>query len=101
MKKRFKGIQIFLVIAISFSALVSSTYYEYYTLAAADFIAVNLKLEAFDQDYLSAANQNEWKSSRLGSFSQDFQLAPLLFGLPSHLPFRVRSLDQKTLVLRC
>jgi len=101
MKKRFKGIQILLVIAISFSILVSSTCCEYYTLAAADFMAVNLKFEAFDQDCLSAANQSELKSSSLGSLFQDFQLATLLFGLPSHLPSRTRSLDQKTLVLRC
>jgi len=96
-----KPIQIFLVIAISLYILVSSTYGQYYTLAAADFISLNLKLEAFDQDYLSAANQSEFKVSRSGGFFNGSQLVTCLFGQSFHLLSQKPSLDQKNLVLRC
>ena len=93
--------QIFLVNAIFLSILVSSAYGQYYTLASADFISHNLKLEAFDHDYLSAANQSESKACRSGSLLKDFQLATYLFGLRSHLPSQISSLDQETSILRC
>jgi len=96
-----KPIQILLVIAISLSILVSSAYGQYYTLAAADFISLNLKLEAFDHEYLSAANQNELKASRSGGFFNGFQLVTCLFGQFSHLLSLVPCLDQKTSILRC
>jgi len=96
-----KPTQILLVIAIFLSILVSSTYAQYYALASADFISHNLKLEAFDQDYLSAIDQSESKACRSGALLRDFQLATYLFGLSSHLSSQISSLDQKTLVLRC
>jgi hypothetical protein len=99
MKRRV--IQIFLVMAISLSILVSSTFGQYYTLAAADFISLNLKLEAFDQDCLSAAIQSELKMSGLGGLFNGFQLLTCLFEKSFHLLSHVSSLDQKTLVLRC
>jgi len=101
MKKRFKGIQIFLVIAISFFAPVSSTYGHYYSLAAADFISHNPKLENFDQEYLSAANQSGWKVFGSGGFLKGFHPLTCLFGQSFHLLSQVSSPDQKTLVLRC
>jgi hypothetical protein len=96
-----KPSQIFLVIVISLSILVFSTYYEYYTLAAADFISHNLKLENFDQEYLSAANQSELKVYGSGGFLKGFQLLTCLYGQSFHLFSQILSLDQKTLVLRC
>jgi hypothetical protein len=96
-----KPIQIFLVIAISSSILVSSSFGQYYTLAAADFISFNLKLEAFDQDCLLAANQSELKVSGLGGLFNGFQLVTCLFEQFFHLLSHVPSLDQKNLVLRC
>jgi hypothetical protein len=96
-----KPIQIFLVTATYLSILGSSIYGQYYTLAAADFLSHNLKLEAFDQDYLSAAGQSELKASRSGCLFNGFQLVTCLFGQSFHLLSQLPSLDQKNLVLRC
>jgi len=96
-----KSIQIITVIAISLAISVSSAYASYYTVASADFLSSNLGFEAFDQEYLLVANQNELKVSSLVGFFNGFELATDLFGLPSHLSSQISSLDQKTLVLRC
>ena len=96
-----KPTQIFLVIAISLFIFVSSTYGQYYTLASADFVSRNLKLEAFDQDYLSAVDQSELKVSTSDILFKDFQLVTYLFGLSPHFSSQISSLDQKTSVLRC
>ncbi len=96
-----KATQIFLVIPIFLFILVSSTYGQYYTLASADFISLNLKFEAFDHDYLSAVDQSELKASTSDVLFKDFQQATYLFGLPSHLSSQISSLDQKTSILRC
>ena len=98
---RRRPARIFLIIAISLYILVSSTYGQYYSLAAADFISLHLKLENFDQEYLSASNQSELKVSGLGGPSNGSQLATYLIGLPSHLFSQIPSFDQKTLILRC
>jgi hypothetical protein len=99
MKRRL--IQIFLVIAICFLFSIVSAHLHYYTLASADFISHGLKLEAFDQAYLLAANQSELKVSRLGGFFKGFQLATCLFGQRFHLFCQIPSLSEKNLVLRC
>jgi hypothetical protein len=96
-----KAVQIILVIAISLVTPVSSAYISYYTVASADFLSSNLGFEAFDQEYLSAANQSELKVSPSVGFFSGLHLASDLFGLPSHLSFQMSSLDQKILVLRC
>ncbi len=96
-----KALQVVLVIAISLAISVSLAYVSYYTVASADFLSPNLGFEAFDQEYLSAANQNELKASPFVGFFNGFQLATYLTGLPPHLPSQISSLDQKTLVLRC
>ena len=96
-----KPIQIFLVIAIFLSILVSSTYCQYYILAAADFISLDLKIENFDQEYLFATNQSEFKLHGSDSFFKGFHLLTCLYGQSFHLFSQILSLDQKTLVLRC
>jgi hypothetical protein len=96
-----KPIQIFLVIAISLSIFGSSTYRQYYTLASADFISTDLKIENFDEDYLFVANQSEFKVFELDAFFKDFHLLKCLNGQSFHLFSQKRSLDQKTSVLRC
>jgi len=96
-----KAILLFLVTVISLSMLVSSTYNQYYTLAAADFVSHDLKLENFDQDYMWASNRSELKASRLAGFSYSFQLLTLLFGQSSRLSSQLPSLNQKNSVLRC
>ena len=93
--------QIFLIIAIFLSILVFSTYYKYYTLAAADFISLNLKLENFDQKYLSAGNQSELEVYGSDGLLKGVQLLAYLFGPTFHLLSQIPSLDQKNLVLRC
>jgi hypothetical protein len=98
---RRKPARIFLIIAISLYILVSSTYGQYYCLAAADFISHQLKLENFDQEYLSASNQSELKVYGSGRPFNGSQLATYLIGLPSHLFSQIPSFDQKTLILRC
>jgi hypothetical protein len=72
--RRLKEIRIFLVIAISLSILVSSTYWQYYTLAAADFLSPDLNFETYDQEILLAAYQSELKSFRSSGLSNGFLL---------------------------
>ena len=96
-----KSIQILLVIAISLAIPVSSAYVSYYTVASADFLSPNLGFEAFDQEYLAAANQSGLKIFDSSSFFKRVQLGIYPFGLPPHLSSQIFSLDQETLVLRC
>jgi hypothetical protein len=96
-----KPIQIFLIIAISLFILVSSTYGQYYTLASADFISRDLKLENFDQEYLFATNQSEFKVYGSDGVFKGFHLLACLYGQSFHLFSQILSLDQKNLVLRC
>jgi hypothetical protein len=95
-----KAIQIILVIAIALAIPMSSTYTIYYTVAAADFLSPDLKIEASDQENLLASNLSKLKGSQSGVFFNEFQLTPYLFGLPS-LSSQKSSLDQKTIILRC
>jgi hypothetical protein len=101
MNRNFNKIQIFLVIIITFSIPLSSAYFQYCTLAAADFLSPNLNFETSDQEYLQAANQSQLKVARLGGFFNLFQLATCLFGERSHLLSQIPSLNQENLVLRC
>jgi hypothetical protein len=90
-----------LVIVILLSISINSIHLHYYTLASADFLSLDPKIETFDQAYLLAANQSEWKMSGLGGFLKGFQLANCLFGQFFHPFSQIPSLNQKTLVLRC
>lgn len=96
-----KPIKIILVVAISLAIPMFTAYIYYYTVASADFLSPNLNFEAFDQEYLATANQNELKVSGSGSFFNEFQLATCLFWQSSHFFSQIPSLDQKTIVLRC
>ncbi len=95
-----RPIQILLVTAISLVILISFTYQQYYIVASADFISLDLKLENFDHDYLSAVDQNELKMSASGTFFEGFHLS-CLFEQSFHLLSPILSLHQKDLVLRC
>ena len=89
-----------LTIVISSCFLASFTYGQYYTVASADFLSHDLKLENFDHDYLSAVNQNQWKAYGSFGFLESLQLSR--FSEQSfHLVSQVVSLDQKELILRC
>jgi len=96
-----KSIQIILIIAISLAIPVASAYVSYYTVASADFLSPNLGFEAFDQEYLAAANQSELKIFDSSNFSKTVQLEIFPFGVFPHLSSQISSLDQETLVLRC
>jgi hypothetical protein len=96
-----KPIQIILAITISLAIPVSSTYICYYTVASADFLSHNLKLESFDQEYLAASNQNELKVSGSGGLFNGSQFAAYPIGLLAHLFSKTLSFNQKTLILRC
>jgi hypothetical protein len=100
-KARLKGIQILLVIAISLSILVSSTYCQYYTLAAADFLSPDLNFETYDQQILLAAYQTELKSFGSSDVSNGFLLVAHLLAQSFHSLSQVLSFDQKSLILRC
>lgn len=101
MNRRLKEIQIFLVIAISLSILVSSIYSQYYTLASADFLSPDLNFETYDQEILLAASQGELKSFGSSGFSNGFLLVAHLLRQPFLFSPQVLSLDQKALILRC
>ena len=92
--------RILLAIVISVCLLASFAYGQYYTVASADFISHDLKLENFDHDYLSAVNQNQWKAYGSFGFLESFRLSRL-FEQSFHLVSEVVSLDQKELILRC
>jgi len=100
-KSRFKGIRVVLVIAISLSIPVCSAYVCYYTVAAADFLSLNLKFETFDEEFLSSANQNELKVFVPGNYLNDFHLIPYLPGHSFDFLSPLSSYDERTLVLRC
>ncbi len=101
MKRKQKGIQILLIIAISLSILASSTYCQYYVLAAADFLSPDLNFENYDQEILLAAHQSELKSFGFSGCSNGFLLVAHVFS-QFFYPFSpVLSLDEKTLILRC
>ena len=96
-----KSIRIILVIVISFAISLSSACVNYYTVASADFLSPNLGFEAFDQEYLAAANQSGLKIFDSSSFFRRVRLGLYPFGLSPHLSSQISSLDQETFVLRC
>jgi uncharacterized Fe-S cluster-containing MiaB family protein len=101
MKRGFKKNQIILVTAISLALLVTSAYFCYYTVAAADFLSPNLNFETFDQEFLSSADESELKVFLPGSFLNGFQLMTYLFEQSPHFFSKILSLGQETLILRC
>ncbi len=98
---RRNTIQVILVIAISLVIPVSAAYVGYYTMASADFLSSNLGFEAFDQEYLFAANQSELKVSPVIGLFGGFQQGTDLFRVLSRISSQISSLDQKISVLRC
>jgi len=96
-----KILQVILVTAISLAIPVSSAYTGYYTVASADFLSPNLGFEAFDQEYLAAANQGGFKIFDSSTFFKRLQPGIYSFELFPHSSSDIPSLDQNTLVLRC
>ena len=100
-KSGFKGIKIIIVVAIASSILISSAYFCYYTVAAADFLSPGLNFEAFDQEFLSAACANELKISIPSSFLNGFYPISYHFGVSSLFSSGILSPDQDIFILRC
>lgn len=101
MKKRFKGIQIFLVIAISLFLLALPAYLRYAHLSQTKFVSSDLSFENPDQDDGLPDNEKELKVYGLSTLLILFPLGINLFEQSSHLLPRSLSLRQNTSVLRC
>ena len=101
MKKRFKSIQIFLVIAISLFILALPTYLRCTNLSETKFASSDLGFENPDQEKGLPDNGNELKVFGLSAFFTAFLLSTNLFERSPHLFSQALSLRQKTFVLRC
>ena len=101
MKKRFKSIQIFLVIAISFFILALPAYLRCTSFSETKFASSDLGFENPGQENGLPDNGNELKVFGPSAFSTTFLLSTNLFERSSHLFSQALSLRQKTFVLRC
>ena len=101
MKKGFKGIQIFLAIAISFSIPVFSAYSNYYILMEADFLRTILNYENPDQENLLTNCRKELNVFGPGKFPILFPLGINPLEKSSYCFSQDLSLNQKDSVFRC
>jgi hypothetical protein len=101
MKKRFKGIEIFLVIAISLFILALPTYLRCTKLSQTKFISSDLSFENPGQEEGLPNNEKELKVYGSSAFLIIFFLGTNLFEQSSHLFPQSLSLRQKAFVLRC
>jgi len=96
-----KQTQICLIVAISLSILVSSIYHQYYSLASADFISHNLKIENFDQEFLVATSVSRLKIFGASGFSIISALCTNSTERISLFLFLTSPFDQRKPILRC
>lgn len=101
MKKRFKGIQIFLAIAISFSIPVFSAYSNYYILMEADFLRTILNYENPDQENLLTNCRKELNVFGPEQFFTQLPIETDPLKKFFNCSFQTHSLDQQVLILRC
>jgi hypothetical protein len=101
MEKRFKGIQIFLVIAISLFILSFPAYLRCTELSQIKFVSSDLSFENLDQEEGLPNNEKELKVYGPSTLLMMFLLGINLFEQSSHLFSQTLSLRQKTFVLRC
>ena len=101
MKKRFKGIQFFLVIATSLFILALPAYLRCTQLSQIKFLSSDLSFENPNQEEGLPDNQKELKVYGPSTLLILFLLGINLFEQSSHLFPRSVSLCQKTSVLRC
>jgi hypothetical protein len=100
-KKRFKNIQIFLVMAISLFILALPAYLRCTNLSETKFISFDLSFENSDQKDGPLDNENELKVFGPPASFAILLLGTNLFERSSHLFSQAFSLGQKTFVLRC
>jgi len=101
MKKRFRGIQIFLVTAISLFILALPAYQRCTQLSQTKFVSSDLSFENPDQEEGLPDNEKELKV-----YGPSTILIILLCGInfferSSHLFFQIIPLGQRIVVLRC
>ena len=101
MKKRFKRIQIYLIIAISLFILASPVYLRCTMLSQAKFISSDLSFENADQEKGLPDNEKELKGYGPSTLLITFLGDANLFDQFSHLFPCSPSFRQKTPVLRC
>jgi len=101
MKKRFKGIQFFLVIAISLFILALPTYLRCTELPQTKFFSSDLGFENPDQEEGLPDNEKELKVYGPSAFLIIFLLGINLFEQSSYLFPQGLSLRQRIVVLRC
>jgi flagellar basal body-associated protein FliL len=101
MKKRFKSIQIFLVIAISLFILALPAYLRCTNLSQTKSVSSDLSFENPDQEEALPDNEKQLKVFGPTAFFTTFLLSTNLFDRSSHLFSQALSLRQKTFVLRC
>ena len=101
MKKRLRGIQLFVVLTIALLLPAQSTYLQYDSLTEVNFLFGKATWEDFDQEGLLADRQEKAKAFPSSIFyATGFLVAHPLDEL-SFLPFPLSSSDQKTFILRC
>jgi len=101
MKRRYKRVRIFVILTLVFSVPAYFVFIGYYSLSVADFLSVQLKLEASDQIDLLVGFQEKSKAFVLSSFLIKLFPGSDIFCQISHLCFPSSFFDQETLVLRC
>jgi hypothetical protein len=101
MKKRFKGIEIFLVITISFFVLAFSAYLRCAQLSQTKFGPSDLSFANPNQEEGLPATEKEGKGYGLSTMLMMSLWGRHLFGPSSHSFPRFLSLRQKSYVLRC
>ena len=101
MKKRFKRIHIFLVIAISLFVLALPIYLRCPQFSKTKVVPSNLSFETPNQDEGLPDQEKELKVYGPSTLFVMFLLGIHLFGQSSHFFPRSLALRQKTLVLRC
>jgi hypothetical protein len=101
MEKRFRGMKILLVIAISLFILALPAYLRCTNLSEIKFVSSDLSFENPDQENGLPDDENELKVFVPTAFFTVFLMGTNLFEQSSHLFSQALSLCQKTLVLRC
>jgi len=101
MKKGFKNIRIFLVIAISLFLLALPAYHRCTNFSKTKFVSFDLSFENPEQENGLPDNENELKVFGPAAFFTIFLLGINLFEEPSRLFSRAISLLQENSVLLC
>ena len=101
MKSRYKRVRILVILALVFSVPAYFAFIGYYSLSVADFLSVQLKLEAADQIDLLVGFQEKSKAFILSSFLIKLFPGSDIFYQISRLCLLSSFFDQEMPVLRC